>query len=46
LVVLGVGGDEGESAAVEDVEAEVAAAVGPFVVLFDQIWRQTALGTR
>lgn len=34
-VVVGVG-DEGESAAVECVEAEVAAAVGPFVVLFGQ----------
>jgi hypothetical protein len=31
-----LGGDEDESAAVQDVESEVAPAVGPFVVLLGQ----------
>ena len=33
---MGVGGDLGESAFGEDVEAEVATAFGPFVVLFGE----------
>jgi hypothetical protein len=33
---LGFGGDGGQAAAGEDVEAEVATAFGPFVGLFDQ----------
>jgi hypothetical protein len=37
LLVLGAGvGHDGEACAVEDVEAEVAAAFGPLVVLFGQ----------
>src|SRR3954454_21562478 len=37
LAVVGVAvGDDGESGAVQDVEAEVAAAFGPLVVLFGQ----------
>jgi len=33
---IGAGGGEGDAGAGEDVEAEVAAAFGPFVVLFGQ----------
>jgi hypothetical protein len=35
-VLRGVGGDQGEAGFGEDVEAEVAAAFGPFVVLFGE----------
>jgi len=35
-VLLRVGDDEGEAGLGEDVEAEVTAAFGPFVVLFGQ----------
>src|SRR5580698_9007523 len=34
--ILGWVGDEGEAGSGEDVEAEVASAFGPFVVLFGQ----------
>ena len=36
LVLVGGAGDQGEPGAGEDIESEVAAPIGPFVVLFGQ----------